>query len=182
VKIRENENELIIEETPGCLWFFGLFFALVGGVFVYGSLGGFTNRDEVSPAAFYLSFLMGAIAVVVGIWIIYRAPVTKVVVNRQTKKLIHTRYGLAGKQKNLYDFRQVKQFCLIEEVDDESNPIWSLGLKLSNGETIVISSLQSHNEKYKRDFVFRTNEFMHKQIASSQMIFEIEDKNELKSN
>lgn len=178
----QTENELIIQETPGCLWIFGLFFAVIGGIFVYGSLGGFSNRDEVSPFAIYLSFLIGATGVAVGIWLIYRAPVTKVVVNRQTNTVVHTRRGLAGKQENIYSFGQIKQFCLVEEVDDEGDPIWSLGMELSNGETIIISSLQSHNEKYKRDFVFQTNEFMHKQIASTQMIFEIEDKDRTKAN
>jgi hypothetical protein len=177
VKIKQSENELIIEETPGCLWIFGLFFAVIGGVFVYGSLGGFSNWNEASTLTIYLSFLMGAIAVAVGVWIIYRAPLTKVIVNRQTKTVVHIRRGLAGQQKNIYSFGQIKQFCLVEQEDSEGDPIWSLGMELSNGETIKISSLESHNEKYKRDFVFQTNEFMHKQIASSQMIFEIEGKN-----
>ena len=118
---------------------------------------------------------MGAIGVAVGIWIIYRAPVTKVIVNRKTKTVVHTRRGLAGKQENIYNFGQIKQFCLVEEVDDESNPIWSLGMKLSSGETIVISSLQSHDEKYKRDFVFQINDFLRKQMPSYKSNLEIEN-------
>jgi len=180
VKIRENVNELIIEEKPGCLWIFGLFFAVIGGVFVYGSLGGFTNRDEVSQFAIYLSFLLGAMGVAVGIWIIYRAPVTNIVVNRQTNSVTHTRIGLSGKKEKIYSFGQIKQFCLIEEKDSESDLIWSLGMELSSGETIKISSLESHNEKFKRDFVFQTNEFLQKQMPSLQSSFEIEDESQLK--
>jgi len=175
MRTEQTENELIIKETPGCLWIFGLFFAVIGGVLVYGSLGGFTNRDEAPQYAIYLSFLMGAIGVAVGIWIIFRAPVTKIVVNRQTNEVTHTRIGLSGKKEKIYSFGQIKQFCLIEEVDDESNPIWSLGMELSSGETIKISSLESHNEKFKRDFVFQTNEFLQKQMPSLQSSFEIED-------
>jgi len=181
VKIRQNENQLIIEETPGCLWIFGLFFAVIGGIAVYGSLGGFTNRDEVSPLVIYFSLLMGAIVAAVGIWIIYRAPMTKTIVNRHTKTVIHTRRGLAGKQENIYSFGQVKEFCLVEEKDSEGDAIWSLAMEISNGEKIKISSLQSHDEKYKRDFVFQTNKFLRKQMPSYKTSFEIEDKNKPKT-
>jgi len=175
VKIEQNENELIIRETPGCLWLFGLFFAVIGGIFVYGALGGVTNRDSVSPPVIFLTLIMGAVGVAVGIWIIYRAPVTKIVVNRETQTVFYTKLGLAGKQETIYAFAEIKQFCLVEEFDDESNPIWSLGMELSDGETIKISSLQSHDEKYKRDFVFQTNEFLHKQMPSYKTNIEIED-------
>ena len=46
MKIKQTENELIIQETPGCLWIFGLFFAFVGAIFVYGSFGGLTDYDK----------------------------------------------------------------------------------------------------------------------------------------
>ena len=180
MKLRQNANELIIEETLGCLWILGLFFAVIGGIFVYGSLGGFTNRDEVSQFVIYLSFLMGAIGVAVGIWIIYRAPITKIVVNRQTNRVTHTRRGLSGKQEKNYSFGQIKQFCLVEEKDSEGDLIWSLGMELSSGETIKISSLESHNEKFKRDFVFQTNEFLQKQMPSVQSILEMEEESQTK--
>lgn len=175
MKISQNENELIVQEKPGSLWIFGLFFAVIGGVFVYGSLGGFTNHSTVPLYAIVLSFLMGSVGVATGIWIIYRAPLTKVFINRRTKTVTLVRYGLAGKQENIYSFGEIKQFCLVEEMDDENSPIWSLGLELSGGETIVISSLQSHDEKYKRDFVFQTNEFLQKQMPSYKPVSEIED-------
>jgi hypothetical protein len=152
-----------------------LLFTFVGGVFVYGSLGGFANADEVPRYAVYLSFLMGAIGVGVGAWIIFRAPVTKVVINRQTKTVAHTRHGLFGKNEKIYNFDRIKQFCLIEEQDSEGDPIWSLGIELAQGETIKISSLESHSERYKRDFVFQTNQFMNKQMPSYQSSFELED-------
>jgi len=175
MKIKQTPNELVIQETPGCLWIFGLFFAVIGGIFVYGSLGGFTNADEVPRYVIYFSFLMGIIAVGVGFWIIFRAPVSTLIVNRADETLTYTKYGLFGKRQTAYGFDQIKQFCLIEEKDSEGDPIWSLGLELANGETLKISSLESHNENFKRDFVFQTNEFMFKQMPSYQAALELED-------
>lgn len=180
MKIEQTGNELIIHETPGCLWILGLLFAFIGGIFVYGSLGGFTNAAEVPRYAVYLAFLMGSIAVITGIWIVFHAPVTKVFINRQTETVALVRRGLFGKRENIYSFEQIKQFCLIEEKDSEGDDIWSLGMELSSGETIKISSLESHSEKFKRDFVFETNQFMYKQMPNYKSALELEDESRTK--
>ncbi len=82
MKIKQTENELIIQETPGCLWIFGLFFAFVGAIFVYGSFGGLTDYDKQAAWMLMFAFLMGAIAVACGVWIISRAPVLTVSTKR----------------------------------------------------------------------------------------------------
>ena len=69
----ESANELIIRETPGCLRLLGGLFCFVGGVFVYGTLGGFSDRDEFSFWTLARAFSMGAVGVIAGIWIIFRA-------------------------------------------------------------------------------------------------------------
>jgi hypothetical protein len=171
----ESGNELIIRETPGCLWLLGGLFCLVGGVFVYGALGGFSNRDEFSFWALAAAFLMGAIGIVGGVWIIYRAPLTTLNLNRADETLTLTRHGLFGKRTDLYRFGEIQQFLLLEEKDDESNPIWSLGIELTDGETVKISSLPSHSENFKRRFVFAANQFIYKQIPSPhQALSELE--------
>jgi len=175
MQLEQTENELIVRETPGCLWIFGLFFALVGGVFVYGALGGFTDYDKHAPWMLALAFVMGAIAVGVGIWIIYGAPITRIDINRVENTLLMTRYGLFGKRETFYDFDEIEQFYAIEELDDENNPVWSLGMRLSNEETVKISAHAVHDERFISNFVFQTNEFMRKQILPTEMILELTD-------
>lgn len=179
MQTEQTENALIIRETPGCLWIFGLFFALVGGIFVYGALGGFVDHARHELWMLALAFIMGSIGVAAGVWIIYRAPVTRIVIYRIENTITMTRYGLFGRRESVYDFDEIEQFSLIEDKDSEGDQIWSLGMDLINGERIVISSLPSHDERFIRQFVFQTNEFMHKQIASTEMILELEDEAEL---
>ena len=174
----QTENELIIRETPGCLWIVGLFFVFVGGVFVYGSLGGLADYERHTAWMLALAFVMGAIGVCAGVWLIYNAPITKIVVNRIENTVLMTRYGLLRDQKFAYNFDDIEGFCLTEDVDDEGDPIWYFALKLTNDDTINITSLASHSETYERQYVFRANEFMHKQLSSSQMIFDFEDEDE----
>lgn len=166
MKLEQTEYELTIKEAPGCLWIFGLFFMAIGSTFVYGSLGGFTNYREIPPWQLALAFLMGSVGVAAGLWIIYRAPVTKVTVDIDRKIIIHERAGITGKNTNYYNLDQVKEFCLIEENDDEGAPIWSLGLTLANREVVRISSLASHAENVKRNFLFESNRFLRRQMPS----------------
>ena len=174
MKIEQTHNEIIISDTPGCLWFVGLFFTMISGIFVYGSLGGFTNYKDYSPWVIGLTFLMGAIGIGVGIWLIYNAPITKIVLNRTDETVFMTRFGLFGKRETVYSFDEIQRFCLVEEKDDEGSNIWSVGMILTNGETIKITSLPSHSEEYERKYVFQTNEFMYKQIPSFRDAFELE--------
>jgi hypothetical protein len=178
MQINKSENELILRETPGCLWIFGLFFAFVGGVLVYGALGGFTDYDRHGFWVLATAFAFGAVGVGAGVWMIYRAPVTKIVINRIAGELHMTRYGVFGKEKSFYTFDEIEQFSVIEDRDGEGDAIFSLGMSLTNGETVFVSSLPSHDERFKREFAFQTNEFMRKQIASTEMILEIEDEAE----
>lgn len=175
MQIDQTENELIIRESPGCLWMFGLFFAFVGGVFVYGALGGLADYDRQAAWMLALAFVMGAIGIGTGVWIIYRAPITRVFIDRIENEVLITRYGLFGKQKTFYDFDEIEQFCLVEEHDSEGDKIWSVGMKLIDDETVKISSLPSHDERFKRNFVFQANEFMRKQLLSTEMILEAAD-------
>ena len=177
MKIEQNEDSLIIRETPGCLWFVGLFFALVGGIFVYGALGGFTDYGKQAPWVIAFAGLMGSCVVGVGIWAIYKAPVTKVVISNTENKVFLSRSGLFGKQKSIYNFEEISRFCLVEERDDEGDQIWSIGFILTSGETIKLNSLPSHSEEYERKYVFQVNEFMRKQLSPVQMILETDDEN-----
>lgn len=167
MKLKQTENELIIDEAPGCLWIFGLFFMVIGGAFAYGGLGGFSNSTELASWELALTFFMGSAGVATGIWIIYAAPVTKVTVDRNANRITHLRKGIFGKTEKVYALDEVKEFCLIEEVDDDGDPVWSLGLALAGGgERIRISSLASHSESVKRDLLFKSNEFMRRQMPS----------------
>ena len=148
---------------------------VVGGIFVYGSLGGLVDYGSQSLWMLALAFVFGAIGVGAGIWTIYIAPITKVVINRLENTVFITRYGLFGKREDFYELEEIEQFCLIEEKDSEGDDIWLLGMKLNADETIKISSFPSHDERFKRNFVFQINEFTRKQLASTEMILEAED-------
>lgn len=166
MKLTRDQNELVIKEAPGCLWIFGLFFIVIAGSFVYGSLGGFSNYKSLAQWEILAAFFMGSFGVIIGFWIIYSAPVTKLTIDKQHNLLVHTRRGITGKTEKTYSLTEIKEFTLIEDDDMDGDPIFALGLELTSGETVRISSLSSPQESYKRDFIFTANCFLEKQLPS----------------
>lgn len=168
MKIERTADKLIIRETPGCLWILALFFAVIGSVFVYGALGGYTNYNEASALVLGLHLFGGLCAIAAGYWIVYIAPMTKVTIDRSAETVTHKKRGISSKSDVTYRFNEIKHFLLIEEPDFDNDFVWSLGMELADGEMIRISSVHSTVESFKRDFVFQANEFMYKQVPSYQ--------------
>src|ERR1700742_1264023 len=113
MKVSQSEDLMVIRETPGCLWLFAGFFVFVSSVFVYGSMGGFTNYSETPAWVIVLSFAMGMIGLGVGVWQIAESPVTKVTIDRKSGTVEYFQVGLRGRIKTVYGFDQVRQFRMV---------------------------------------------------------------------
>jgi hypothetical protein len=70
-----TDSNLVIKETAGCIWLFGLFFVIISLTVIAGLLGMFTNLDETEDIHLILSWLVSLAALTAGIWIIYSNPV-----------------------------------------------------------------------------------------------------------
>ncbi len=175
MKIERTDQILTISETPGCLWIFGLFFALIGSAFVYGALGGYSNYDQITAIIIAAHTLGGLSAIAAGYWIIYQAPVTRITIDRSSETVTCKKRGLSGKSNVTYTFDRIKKFTLIEQPDSDGDPTFALGMELDDGELISISALFSPVETYKRDFAFQANEFLYKQMPSYRAEYELED-------
>ncbi len=179
MKITQTNDKLTIHETPGCVWIFGLFFVLVGGAFVYGALGGLTDWDRQSPLMLAIALVFGVIGVGSGVWIISRAPISNVVVDRFNEIVVWTRYGFMGRETFVYKFENVERFRLIEDRDTEGAEIWWFGMELVNGEVLTIGAIASHFEENERKFVFAANQFAGKQLMPTELVFQEFDDEDL---
>jgi hypothetical protein len=175
VKIERNGQILTIKETPGCLWIFGLFFALIGSMFVYGALGGYSNYEQATRWIIAAHLFAGLCAVGAGYWIIYKAPITRITIDRGTETLTYRKKGLSGRSDRVFRFRDIERFLVLEDRDSDGDPVFALGFELTDGEVISISAIQTPDESFKRDLVFRANEFIYKQMPSYRTAAELED-------
>lgn len=166
MRVKRSANILVIRETPGCLWILGVFFAVIGTAFVYGSLGGYTNFDEAPPWVLGLHFFGGICAIAAGYWVLFFAPITTVIIDRNTRTVSIRRKGITGKTDTEFVFDEVGRFDVFEEFDSDGDDVYTLGLVLADERNLTISSLSSPLESDKRDLAFEANQFMGKQMPS----------------
>lgn len=175
MNISHENDKLTISETPGCLWIFGLFFVLIGGVFAYGALGGLKDYDRQSPWLLAMAFILGVIGIIAGIRVISGAPITRVIVDRAHRVVIWTRFGFMGRETFVYKFDDIERFCLIEDRDSDGAEIWWFGMELIDGEVLPIGAIASHFAENERRFVFAANEFAGKQPTPTELISDESD-------
>lgn len=175
MKVEESVNAIKITEAPGCMWIFGLFFVVIGGMLLWGTLGGFSNWNEIETWELAVAFLICVCGIAAGIWIISSGPITRVVIDRVENTVSVSKYSFSGKRSGFFRFDEVNHFCLIENTDSEGDPTWSIGLNLRTGETIAITSLSVPAEKLNQSHVFQFNEFMRKEMPSYENNIKLTD-------
>ncbi|MEK7723297.1 MAG: hypothetical protein AAB336_03035 [Acidobacteriota bacterium] len=177
MKVFQTSDTLIIKENPGCLWIFGLFFAAFGVLFVYGAFNGFVIFGIQTPWAANLTFLLGLLGIGIGIWTIYKTPISNLEIDKTQNQVSLTRWGIFGKQTIFYNFDEIERFCLLENAEGNISN-WTFGIELINGEKIPITSLGNHPENYEDKYVYPLNIFIGKELPSCQLNFESQDESE----
>lgn len=166
MKIEQNGPILNINDTPALMWLFGAAIMIVGAAFIYGASGGYSNYEAATRTTIIAHFIGGLFALAIGFGVIFMAPATWIIIDRRTETLEFKRRGVSESIEHIYNFTEIKGFYLIQDKDSDGDPVWALGLEFMDGETIKISAIDSHDENFKRDYVFRANEFMYKQLPS----------------
>lgn len=144
--VKQTSHQLILRDKPSSLWLFGGFFVFIGAVFVYGSLGGFENRNEVPGWVIVVSFFMGAIAVAVGTWQIYIHPLSQIFLDSQTRTVTIKQIGLFRKREIIYSFDELDKFYIMPHKDSEGDFIWRIEMRLIGGEAIQVTHIWERDE------------------------------------
>jgi hypothetical protein len=166
MKVFETNNELIIKETPAIMWLLGIFFASIGGILLYGALGGFSNYYDIGIIEIYVARFMAICAILTGIWIIHKAPITTININKLMNKMHIVKKGVfSKKEENIY-LDNVKKFLLIKGKDSEGDDIWTFGFETIHGNEVEISSLPFHND-YQKNLVFQANKYINRESVYS---------------
>ena len=141
MKLIESNNELVLRDTPGCLWIFGVFFIVISGTFLYGATGGFTNYDEVPPWAIAATRLMAMCGIGVGLWIIFNAPVTTTTITRILRRVEIRKKGLFRRQQTVYEFSRIKEFKVATRQDSEGDDYHEIVLNLKDDSEIDLTTV-----------------------------------------
>jgi hypothetical protein len=161
LKIAEQtESELKLTDSAGCFWLFGLFFIIMGGIFILGLLGLFTNLHELSnleKAAVWIVSLGGVSA---GIYLIYQNPGSGILFDKHKNTLKIARSGLFRNQNEEYSFNEIRNIVLSQSTDTDGDPVYRIEAELKTGKLVELSSLWIHNRNALEELAGKIKVFL----------------------
>ncbi len=125
------DDELILSDSPGCYWLFGVVLVALGGVAVWLELG---RETGVAP----LALLMAGAAAVLGLAMIYRSPRTQVTANRAARRLTVRQRGLFPAKVQEIPFAEVGAVTLVERPRRGILPMYG---RLNDGRQVMLTRL-----------------------------------------
>jgi hypothetical protein len=137
--IRNEASVITIQDRPGCFWLFGLFFVCIGGIFVVGAAGLFSNLEEVSLPVRGLTFLMGMVGVAAGLYVIVDAPRSTAFCDFQSHVFTVHQKGLFRRQTSTIPFDEIQAVFAEQSEDTDGGEIHRPALRLVDGRVVPIS-------------------------------------------
>jgi len=143
--VEDSPARLVMQDQPGCIWLLGLFFAAIGGVFIVGLLGAFTNLSDVSPAGRVVAWAMALAAVGAGAHIVRGTPRSRLELDRAAQTLTLRRRGLFRNEAFSYPLTLVSQVLVRVDKDSDGDNYYRLVMLLDGGQEVVISHVGQHD-------------------------------------
>jgi hypothetical protein len=161
LKIAEQtSSELKLTDSAGCFWIFGLFFIIMGGIFISGLLGMFHNLDELSDWEKLGAWIISLGGFLAGVYFIYQNPGSGILFDKGNNKLSITRTGLFRNQKEEYGLNEIKDIVLTKSTDTDGDPVYRVEAELKTGKLIPLSILWLQNKEVMEDKIKTIRDFL----------------------
>lgn len=161
MKITEQTTaNLIIKDSAGCFWLFGLFFVVVTGTFVIGLMGAFYNLNELNQIEKTAAWFVSLAGLTSGIWFIYSNPAIKTDFDKRENAVTIKRRSLMKNETEKYPLNEIIDIEVKESQDDEGYPIFSVNMKLISHKTTSLTKTWLRNKKELQKIVEEINYFL----------------------
>lgn len=153
-------TNLIVKDSSGCLWLFGLFFIVIAGTFVIGLMGEFNNLPELNQLELAAAWIASLAGVAACIWIIYSYPAIKTDFDKREDVVRINRRILMKNENEKYPLKEIYDIVVNESKDDEGLPILSVDMKLISGTTIPLTKTWLRNKEDLQKVVNEIDDFL----------------------
>ena len=153
-----NPDGLTLTDSPGCFWFFGFFFCLVGGAAIIAAISSGLQGHSLGQTL--ITAFLGLAAIGAGIYIIYNAPASRVVISRTRNLLTVSHRGLLRREEQSYSLSSIQCVYLLESEDVDGDPVYKLSMQLADGQELPLSHLWLHNSAQLEGSLVSLSEYM----------------------
>mgnify|MGYP003406527821 CR=1 FL=1 len=144
---QHTTTNLIVRDSAGCLWLFGLFFVLIAGTFVIGLMGAFNNLNELNQLEQAAAWIVSLSGVAAGIWIIYSNPAIKTDFDKREGVVKINKRGFMKNETENYPLTEIKDIIINESKDDDGDPIYSVDMNLNSGKITPLTKTWLRNKE-----------------------------------
>jgi hypothetical protein len=157
---QHTTTNLIVKDSSGCFWLFGLFFVVIAGTFVIGLMGAFNNLNELSQLEQTAAWIISLSGVAAGIWIIYSNPAIKTDFDKREDAVRISRRSFMKNENEQYPLKEIYDIVINESTDDEGLPIFSVDMKLNSGTSIPLTKTWLRNKKDLEENIKQIKDFL----------------------
>jgi hypothetical protein len=145
VKSTSHPDRLVLSDSPGCFWLFGGFFCLVGG----GAVAAASASQNGAYPAWQVAFgiVMGLVGLGTGLYLIYDAPASRVILTRHDGMLTILRRGIFRRVQERFALSSVSSIYLVQGKDIDGDPVFTLRMELQDGRETPLTHLWIHNRE-----------------------------------
>jgi hypothetical protein len=132
-------GRITIVDKPGCLYYFGLFFILIGLLSALTAFFLAPPETEVTTTDRAITVLVGLLAAVGGAYFVFNSPRSQIVVEESGKKILVSRRGFQLREHETFYSDEIDDIYVIESDESENAMSYSLRMRHVNGEEIPLS-------------------------------------------
>lgn len=147
MRVRERGATFEVEDVPGMHWLLGLLFVGVGSLFVAGPLGLVADAWRLHWWGRALTAALGALGVAAGLWVLARAPRSRLRVDRATGRVRLRRWGLGGGAAWEWPLPALTAVQLLEGRDDEGGAVFQVHLHFRGARPVPLSPVWRHGRE-----------------------------------
>ena len=148
MRIRETKERFQIEETPWLHRVLGVVLVVPGVLAVFSSTVSFVDAaDALTWKARIIIGLVGAGAVLGGLWWLAKAPRSRLAVERAAGKVHLDRTSLRGRFAREWPCEAVQGVRLVVDRDDEGGEVFQIELVFHDEEPMPLSPVWRHGRE-----------------------------------
>ncbi len=147
MQIKRKVGHILLYDRAAPYWMLGLFLLVGGVVAMAAPIGLATNATDLSRWERLASFGVGLSVSAGALWWLWRSPSTQVDLDLTCRRIRIRRVGISGRQVQELCFEVLASLELEEAEDSEGGLVSRPAVRLSNGESIPLSQLWSHDRQ-----------------------------------